>query len=419
MAAEQAAALFAQDPQFESIWNSSSEMLTSYSDEQFVSESYARELTSAQTQAVDITKIGDDPPARIRAWVSTLSEEEVRRLDLRLLLDLLKIETRPEAWTGVLDMVVGNIDQLALVGDLTLAVDLLDAVVNASKQPEAPSREAAEAAVKLLVEGPLVRNLALFLRQATDNEVGLAKQICMTLGPAMVEPLAQALMAEDHSRTVRRLRDILIGFGPAAKEYANKLRASPSPAVRRAAVDLLRALGGDAALPDLRRMLDDQDEQVQREALRGIVQIGTNEAYQALEQALQSGEKHTRTAIMQALGALRDQRAAPLFVHILTHSDFRGPFEPVYTSAIESLGRIADDDKSVAALETVLHRGEFWAPGRTTRLRTAAARALHHIGTEAAQRTLSEAAANGSRGVKRAARAAMAEPSPARARRAT
>ena len=66
-AAEQAKAMFPDDPQFESVWTSSSEMLVSYSDEKFVSESYAHELTMAQTQAMDVEKIGDDPPARIRA----------------------------------------------------------------------------------------------------------------------------------------------------------------------------------------------------------------------------------------------------------------------------------------------------------------------------------------------------------------
>ena len=40
----------------------------SYSDAKFVSEGYARELTTAQTQAVDIEKIGDDPPLRVRAF---------------------------------------------------------------------------------------------------------------------------------------------------------------------------------------------------------------------------------------------------------------------------------------------------------------------------------------------------------------
>src|SRR5688572_2488650 len=44
-AAEQAAAMFPDDPQFESVWSNSTEMLMSYSDEKFVSEGYARELT--------------------------------------------------------------------------------------------------------------------------------------------------------------------------------------------------------------------------------------------------------------------------------------------------------------------------------------------------------------------------------------
>ncbi len=48
-AGEQAAEIFKNDPQFESVWTSSSEMLMSYSDEKFVSEGYARELTTAQT----------------------------------------------------------------------------------------------------------------------------------------------------------------------------------------------------------------------------------------------------------------------------------------------------------------------------------------------------------------------------------
>ena len=109
-AAEQAAAMFKDDPQFESVWTSSTEMLMSYSDEKFVSEGYARELTTAQTQAVDVEKIGDDPPVRIRAWLATVGDEEIRALDQQLLLDLLKIETRPDAWSGVLDTAISDID---------------------------------------------------------------------------------------------------------------------------------------------------------------------------------------------------------------------------------------------------------------------------------------------------------------------
>ena len=418
-AGEQAAALFGQDPQFENVWSSSTEMLMSYSDAEYVSDDYARELTSARTMAVDVDTIGDDPPARIRAWVSTVSGEEVRALDQRLLLDLLTIEARPDAWAGVLDLAVHSIEQLVLVGDLALAAQLVDAVVGVSRQEASPFAQTAAGGITRLVDGSLVRHLTLFLRQATDTEVGLATQICRTIGPALVEPLADALAAEDNARTVRRLRDILIGFGTAARQYADELRTSPNPAVRRAAVDLLRALGGEAALPDLRGLLDDGDAQVQREALRAIVQIGTQEAYQALEQALKSGKPHTREAIMQALGSLRDERASPLFVHILTHTGHTGPLETVYVSAIESLGRIAADERSVSTLKDILHRGEWYAPGRTARIRAAAARALRGIGLPSAERVLTDAADTGSRGVKRVVKAALAEPAPMRAPRRT
>lgn len=417
LAAEQAQVMFGQDPGFESIWNTSTEMLMSYSDAQYVPEDYARELTSARSQPVDVEKSGDDPAARIRGWLSTVGDDEIRALDQRLLLDLLIIEARPEVWAGMLDVAITSIDQLVLVGDLKLAAQLVEHIVAVSRDESSPFATLAEGGVTRLVDGSLPRHLAHFLRQATDAEVALANKICRTIGPALVEPLADALAAEDNARTVRRLRDILIGFGPAARRYADELRSSANPAVRRAAVDLLRALGGEAALPDLRGLLDDADPAVQREALRAIVQIGTNEAYHVLENALEIGKQHTRDAILQALGALRDERAAPLFVYILNHTGYTGRLEGVYIAAIASLGRVAVDERSVSALKEILERGEWYAPNRTARIRIAAARALRAMGSASAERVLNEAAANGSGGVKRAAKAALAEPVPPRAMR--
>lgn len=413
-ATAQATELFKDDPQFESVWTSSSEMLTSYSDAKFVSEGYARELTTAQTQAVEVDKIGDDPPVRIRAWLATVSDEEVRALDQHLLLDLLAIETRPDAWSGVLETALTSIDQLVLVGDLRLAAQLLDAIAAIANHDAAPFKEPAAAGITRLVEGPMVRHLATSLHKATDAEFEVASKMCTAIGPVLVKPLSDALMGESNPRTVRRLRDILISFGPAAREYANELKSSRNPAVRRAAIDLLRALGGDAALPDLRVMLDDADTQVQREALRGIVQIGTNEAYLMLEQALRNGAPHTREAILQALGGFRDEKAAPLFVHILTNTDYKGNNEGTYTQSIESLGKVAIDERSASTLKDILYRGEWWSPGRTARIRAAAARALRSMGTPGADRVLQEASASGPGAVRKIAKAALAEPAPPR-----
>jgi HEAT repeat protein len=265
-----------------------------------------------------------------------------------------------------------------------------------------------------LVEGSLVRHLALFLQRATDAEFLIAKRMCATIGPSLVKPMSDALMGEDNARSVRRLRDILISFGPAAREYANELKSSRNPAVRRAAIDLLKGLGGETALRDLRHMLDDSDAQVQREALRGMVQIGTTEAYQMLEQALKNGAGHTRDAIMQALGAFRDEKAAPLLVDILGNTPHKGTHEAQYIQVVESLGKVALDERSVGTLKDILYRGEWWAPGRTARIRAAAARALRSMGTPGADRALEEAVTDGPGGARKVARAALAEPAPPR-----
>ena len=104
--------------------------------------------------------------------------------------------------------------------------------------------------------------------------------------------------------------------------------------MRRTAIYLLREFGGSEALPDLTVLLDDTEPQVQREAIRAMLNIGTAEAYRALQQALTNGTPQSREAIMHAVGLIRDERATPLFVYILGHIDHRGPLRPVYLRAM-------------------------------------------------------------------------------------
>ncbi|MGE0041216.1 MAG: HEAT repeat domain-containing protein [Vicinamibacterales bacterium] len=411
-AARQVAAAIPDQPRFEQVWSSAVDLLTSYSDESFVSEAYARELGGARAQAAAVERLQDDPPERLSAWLSTVGGRELRYLDQQLLLDLLRIEARPDAWAGVLETTLARLHQLVLLGDLPLAHALLEAVVAVARTPDTPFHEEAARGLDRLARGELAGHVALAARKVSDQEMPLVTAFCQAVGPALVGPLAEALASEGDGRAVRRLRDVIIAFGADARAHVDELRSSPNPAVRRAAIDLLRAVAGNDALPDLRSLLDDAEPQVQRDALRAIVQLGTDEAYAALEQALGSGAARTRDTIMQALGSLRDERAAPLFVHILRHADHRGGFEPVYTSAIEALARFAGDHETLEALREVLYRGEWWAPFRTSRLRLAAATALRATGAAAAERVLTEAAAAGPRGVRRAARAALALPSP-------
>jgi hypothetical protein len=391
---------------FESVWNHIAEkLLTSYSDKPYVSEDYGRELSGARTQAVDVERVSDDPPERVSAWLGTIATTALRALDLTLVLDLLRIEENDERWSELMSPVVSLLEDLLLVGDFDAATELLTLVVQEAAGGGSKShRQAATIAIDMLVAGSMLRHIVTHLATIDEPQFERLKTLCVSLGEVLVRPLAEALSVEERPRTRQRLTAILLAFGHVARRTIERLKSSQNPAVRRTAIQMMREFGGSDALPDLTELLDDNEPQVQREAVRAILNVGTEAAYKILEQALTSGTERSREAIMQSISMVRDERATPLFAYILEHVDHRGALAPVYLRAIESLG-VLKDPTGIQPLSQALKKGEWWAPRRTSALRHAAAAALARIGTPEAITALEEAVAGGTRGIRSAARA--------------
>jgi hypothetical protein len=402
---EAADSLLGSMPGFEGVWDSvAQKLMTSYSDEPFVSTTYARELSRARATAIDVEHVADDPPERIGVWLRTVASSEMRKLDLMLVLDLLRIEQDVERWATLMRPLVALIEDCLLVGDFEAAAELVARLVAETKSQASPARrQTALIAVDVLVAGPMMRHIISHLATIDDAQFERVRTLCVSLGEILIRPLAEALAAEERSRPRERLSAIVIAFGPVGRREAERLKNSPNAAVRRTAIYLLREFGGSDALPELTELLNDNEQQVQREAVRAILNIGTDSAFQVLEQALTSGSPQSREAIMQSLGAVRDERAAPLFSYILKHVDHRGQLNTIYVRAIEALGALKDPI-AIPALKEALYRGEWWAPRRTAMLRRAAAIALSRIGTTEALDVLADAARSGSRGVRTAAR---------------
>ena len=401
---------------FEKMWDGVAEkMLTSYSDKPFVSDEYARELSGARAAAVQVEQINDDPPERISAWLGTVATTELRALDLTLLLDLLRIEDDDERWKSLMLPVVRLIEDLLLVGDFDAAAQLVQVVVQETQSGKSPGRrQQALVAIDVLIQGPMMRHITTHLATIDEAQFERVKTMCVSLGEVLVKPLAETLSVEERPRTRERLTAILIAFGAAGRRTVERLKSSQNAAVRRTAILLMRQFGGSEALPDLSELLDDTEPQVQREAVRAILNIGTDDAYRILEQALAGGTEQTRDAIMQSLTVQRDERATPLLAYIVRHVDHRGKTASVYLRAIESLGTLRDPE-GVAPLKEALYKGEWWAPRRNAQLRGAAAAALARISTPDAVQVLEEAVAGGTRGVRNAAKSHLAS---ARSRRA-
>ena len=405
---EASESLLGRMPGFEGVWDEvAQKILSSYSDKPYVPDDYGRELSSARNKAIEVEHVSDDPPERITAWLGTVSTGELRKLDLTLLFDLLRIEENPDRWAALMRPVVSLIEDLLLVGDFEAAAELLDVLVTEARSTASKERSrSASTAIDGLVAGSMMQHIVTHLANIDDAQFERVKTMCVSVGEVLIRPLAEALSAEERTRPRERLTAILITFGSIGRLEIERLKTSPNAAVRRTAVYLLRNFGGSDALPDLTELLADDEQQVQREAVRAILSIGTDQAFEVLQQALVSGTPTSREAIMQSLGAVRDERAAPLFAYILRNVDHRGQLRSVYLRAIEALAALKDPI-GVPELQAALHRGEWWAPGRTRALRTAAAVALARMGTPEAAAILDEAARTGSRGVRRVARAQL------------
>lgn len=405
-----------QDEGFEELWQNAASMLKSYSDTTYVSDDYGVELSDMRGHAIEVERVSDDPPDRIRVWLASVSAEAIRQLDASLLMDLLHIESAPASWQDIALIAAVEIERRVLLGDLDVARRLMECMVEeAGAEGREGLHESATAARERLASGPLVRHLVQQLRKTNDQGVKRIGRLCHAIGAPVVRPLAEALAVEEDKRAIRALREILLGFGAAGRQSVEQLKTSSNPAVRRTAIDLLRVFGGNEALPELVSMLGDADPEVQRDSIRAIVQIGSRDANAVLERAIVSGGT-TRDMILQQLLELRDDKSIPVLCHVLNQTEPRGKLTNVHADLIDALGSLSVHAESIRTLRRALYRGDWWAPFRTAALRRSAAAALMRLGTPEATAILEEAARKGSRGVRSAARAQIGAGVPRRER---
>ncbi|HWK10127.1 MAG TPA: HEAT repeat domain-containing protein [Vicinamibacterales bacterium] len=398
-----------REESFENLWDRVERMLTSYSDAPYVSAEYSRELSSTRTRAVDVEAAGDDPPERIAAWMATVNDSAIRTLDVQLLSDLLTLESDPARWRDVAEIVVQHAEDLVRVGHFDQAWLLVDTVSTEGARA-AERAEPARRALDTFGRGAMMKHVPKHLRTADDDVYERFKRVCHAIGPVVIGPLAEVLAAEQDARSRRRLRDILVGFGAAGRESVQSLMTAANWEVRRTAAYLLREFGGSEGLHELRPLLTDAEPLVQREAVQALVLHDPEAAYQTLLEAMGTVSGRPRETLIGEVGALRDDRAAPLFVHIVRTLNRRA-FPALYLAAIQGLGGVGGPE-AIDALAEALHRGEMFAPVRTRRERSAAAQALRRIGTPEAVDALRHASTRGSWGVRTVAKTELANVRP-------
>jgi len=386
---------------FQTLWSSMEELLLGYNERPFVSAGYKAGLDQVAARA---EQMAAEVPPELAELVDTLGQDNVRRLSVPLLIDLLKLERDRARAPEIASDVAALAEDLLLAGDYESVLS----VVTVLHEQAADSRAVASQGSRVALDG-LVSTIAFveaadLLGDMTDPEATTFAAACAQIGPAAIDGLRTHLEQEAATPGRERAASIVRAFGPRAISRLAPLVGSANPAAQRNAAELLGATGAAEAVPLLQPLLRGRDARVTSAAVRALAGIKDPAAARAVHTALRAATGDQRRAVVDALVSERDARVVPVLVRIVEESDPFGADHTIVLETVSALSRVGDD-QAVPALSALMRRKKLLAPKKGKALKETSLAALRAIQTPAAVRAIDDAARTGDRMLRKLARA--------------
>jgi len=393
---------FGRQDAFRNLWSSMEELLLTYNERPFVSQTYRQELDQIGARA---ERMSTEVPEDLVELVDTLGQDNVRRLSVRLLIDLLKLERDPARAPELARDVASLAEDLFLAGDYESALTVVKALQEHAADTKSIAKEGSRLALDGLVNTVAFVETSDLLGGMTDAEAGMFSDICATIGPAATDALRGHLEHEELTAARGRATAIIRRYGARAATRLAPLVASQQWAAQRNAAELLGEIAAAEAVPLLQPLLRGQDARVTAAAVRALSNINDPAAARAVHTVLRAATGEQRRAVVDALVAQRDARVVPVLVRIIEESE---PFGQDHAIVLETLGALTQvgDDQAVPALSTLMRRKKLFARKKTRALKESSLAALRSIKTAVALRAIDDAAKTGDRMLRKLAKAA-------------
>ncbi len=393
---------FGKTNQFHSIWTSMEELLLTYNEKPFVPARYKIELDDIGARA---EVMAADVPDDLRQLIDTLGQDNVRRLSVTLLIDLLRMEGDAARAPGLARDVAALGEDLLFAGDYASARLVAKALATQAATAGAVTQPGSRVALDALVETVAFHETVDMLGDMTAESAALFAEICDAVGPAAADALRDLLDVDADTPARRRAADIIRRYGGRAATRLAPLLAHPHWYAVRNVAELLGQIGSAEAIALLQPLLRGPDARVMRAAVRALAGIRDPAAARAIHTVLRAATGGQRQAVVAALVEERDPRVIPVLACILEQSR---PLGGEHELVVETLAALADvgGDDGVPHIVRVMRQRSWFARGKTRSLKRASLGALRRIGSPAAVKALADAAAGGDRMLRRLAREA-------------
>ena len=292
---------FGKSGQFQVLWASTEELLVSYNDSQYVSETYRQSLDGIGGRAERLA--GGDLPPELPEWLDSLGQDSVRALSVTMLIDLFTIERDPARAEEMAPDLSALAEDLLMSGAYDDALIVTQALRARASTPKSIGREASRAALDQLGESLAMRESAALIADLDDGGWQALKAVVETIGVASVEALKAVVAVEDDSAATARAESVIAGFGVKSVTRIASLVGDERWFVKRRGARLLGRIGTADAVPLLQPLLRQQDPRVAREAVAALGLIQDPAAARAIHTVLRAATGEVRRAVIEALVA--------------------------------------------------------------------------------------------------------------------
>jgi hypothetical protein len=395
---------FGRSGQFQVLWASTEELLVSYNDKPFVSETYRNALDGVGGRAERMS--ATDLPPELPEWMDSLGQANVRALSVTMLIDLFTLEQDPERAAEMATDLSALAEDLLMSGAYEDAVTVTRALQTRATTQRGMGREACRVALDQLGESMAMREAVALIGDVEEADWNALKAVIASIGPGSVEALKSVILVEHDTETTGRAEGVIVGFGSKAVLRLASLVSDSRWFVQRRGARLLGKIGSADGVPLLQPLLRQNDPRVAREAVAALGVIPDPSAARAIHTVLRAATGAVRRAVIEALVAEKDPRVVPMLVRILEESEPLGKDHDVALETIEALGRVGTD-ASVPILATMAQRKKFFGGRKLRALKERSVDALARVKTAKAGEALKDAAQHGDRFLKKIAGARL------------
>jgi hypothetical protein len=384
--------------QFQTLWSSMEELLVSYNDKPFVSETYRAALDGVGGRAEKMAAA--DLPPEIKEWMASLGQDNVRGLSVQLLIDLLTIEEDTGRAAEIARDMEALSEDLLMAGAYDDTQQVTQALAARATAKNGIGRDACRHALDQLGESIAMRETASIIGDIDDKAWSAVRSIITTVGPSSIEALRPMVAVEVVGVGSTRAAETIVGFGKPAITRLAPLVGDSRWFVQRAGATLLGTIGSADVVPLLQPLLRKSDPRVTQAAVAALGKVDDPSAARAIQTVLRAATGSTRRAVVDALVGDRDPRVVPMLARIVAESEPLGKDHDVVLETIGALATVGSD-QAVPTLAGLAHLRRWFGGRKLRAIKEKSVDAIAAIGGDKAAAALAEAAKTGDRGLKK------------------